>query len=307
LIRKSNALAIVGLAGILELAACGGSGGAPSTHGHGKPALGGTGAGSKAVSAAYSATTKERTAKARFAVQAHQGSGGSQANIHVRGSGVLDFAHKDERLKLQTPAGGTAQVRRVGSSLYEKLPAQARGQIPGHKPWIKLDLNKLTKKQYGATLAQLRAGSANDPAQILGYLRGVSPKVRKVGTTAIRGTKTTHYKASVDLDKAAARKGPDAQQATKKLEQKIGTHTLPVQVWLDQQGRVRQVRMALPIPTDGSGSSKVSVTTDLYDYGTPVNIKAPPASQTTDITSKVIRHLPSDQKSSAGSGANALG
>jgi hypothetical protein len=281
--------------------ACGGSGGSSSAHGHGHPAFGGTGAGSKAVLAAYETTTKAKTAKVSLSETVSQKHGGSRLNAHVTGHGLVDFASKAEQFGITVPSGPKVHLRKAGSALYVKVPAQQRSKVPGHKSWLKIDVNKLTEKQYGATLAQLHAGNQNSPTKILGYLRGASSGVHKAGSATIRGTKTTRYKVRVNLDKAAARKGPHARQATKKLEQQIGTHTLPMQLWLDHQGRVRQLKMSLPIPASSAASrgAKAVATVDFYDYGVPVHISAPPASQTLDITNRVLRRLPSSNKPSA--------
>jgi hypothetical protein len=104
--------------------------------------------------------------------------------------------------------------------------------------------------------------------------------------------KTTHYKVTIDLDKAATPKGSSAVQ---KLEGILGSHTMPAQVWLDQQGRLRKLqfteKMKNPPSTNGAPVSPVTVnaTMTLTDLGTPVHITVPPKSQTTDITSKVLQ------------------
>jgi hypothetical protein len=99
---------------------------------------------------------------------------------------------------------------------------------------------------------------------------------------------------TLDLDKAT-NSSPQAKQAVAKLEQQLGTHTLPAQAWIDDQGRVRKLTltetMAHP-PTSSSGQQTgpitIHLTEMLTDFGTPVTVSAPPADQTTDITNQLL-------------------
>jgi len=105
--------------------------------------------------------------------------------------------------------------------------------------------------------------------------------------------RTTAYTVQVNLDKAAAKQGPRARQQVAAIEKVLGTHTLPVQVWLDAQGRVRKVSANVPIPNTGSPASSrpagtFTVSEEFYDFGTPVTTQPPPRSQTTDITQQII-------------------
>jgi hypothetical protein len=70
-------------------------------------------------------------------------------------------------------------------------------------------------------------------------------------------------------------------------------------VWLDAQGRVRQVAYQLILPpatssptdpgsTTGATSSSFSATIDFYDFGIPVDVTAPPADQVDNVTSQAV-------------------
>jgi hypothetical protein len=121
----------------------------------------------------------------------------------------------------------------------------------------------------------------------------------------VDGAQTTHYDATIDLDKVATL-DPGAASATKQLEQQLGTNSLPVQLWVDQQNRLRKISLdeniAHPVPgsttsggtattgTNGQtvniGGVHVAITITMSDYGTPVNIVAPPANETDNLTDK---------------------
>jgi hypothetical protein len=139
--------------------------------------------------------------------------------------------------------------------------------------------------------------NSDDPTQALSNLAEVSDNVTKVGASTIDGTATTEYKATVDLTKEAAKAkskdGAKAALAITQEEQALGTNTLPVNVWVDASGLVRQVGEQVPIPatttgaTDGSGSATMTMT--FSDFGTPAPLTPPPSSQVTDITAQAIQ------------------
>jgi hypothetical protein len=79
----------------------------------------------------------------------------------------------------------------------------------------------------------------------------------------------------------------------------LQSSTIPLQVWLDAQGRVRQVAYQLSLPsttgsiplpgsTTAAASSSFTATIDFYDFGIPVDVSAPPADQVFNATSQAI-------------------
>ena len=59
-------------------------------------------------------------------------------------------------------------------------------------------------------------------------------------------------------------------------------------VWLDKQGRMRRMNLTMNIKAHTLHESM-----DLYDFGTREAVKAPPASETTDVTQLAARQSPS--------------
>jgi hypothetical protein len=205
------------------------------------------------------------------------------AGQKINGTGFMDTKGHKGRMSLQIPQlRGTMDAVFLNRIIYLHFPAAIAGKIPGGKSWVKLDLDKAARQQ-GIDLGALQSTSTNnDPAQQLAQLRGAGD-VKKVGTETIRGTKTTHYKATIDLRKAADRAPADQRAAAKRSVEQIikltGSSTVPTEVWLDKQGRAR--RMSFTMKAQGQSLRE---TMDLYDFGTREAIKAPPASDTQDIT-----------------------
>lgn len=231
------------------------------------------------LAAAGAATVAGKTAK----VGLSESASAAGKSVAVTGSGVLDFVHKSSDVKLALPGGaGSVEVRDVGSVVYVLVPSQARTKLPGHTPWISVDVPKVSMAELGNALG-LQSGS-QDPAHILGYLQGATSSVTTVGTATIGGVATTHLRATVDLRKLAASQGQGSQAV-----QALGTSTVPVDVYLDAKNRVRRMMLTLAVPaTNGHQGGKLALTLNLSDFGAAVQISAPPASQTTDITQLVI-------------------
>ena len=174
-----------------------------------------------------------------------------------------------------------------------KLPAQAVAELGG-KPWAKLDVGALMR-QLGmdVDIGSLLQGQSNDPTQGLGMVRGAD-NVVKIGEEKIRDVDTTHYQVLVDLDKAITEAPtPEARDAMKKLVNLYTLRKVPVDVWLDNDGRVRRfqeslssgvIRLPAGLQTQGDPlAGHVTVTYDLYDFGRPVDVQLPPPNQVADL------------------------
>jgi hypothetical protein len=245
----------------------------------------------QAVRSAYSSTIGKKSAK--LALIEHVSAAGHQ--LTATGTGVEDFAN--HRFDLTTTvAGQQIEIRRVGQLLYERLPGAADSGLPGNTPWKSINLSSLLKHTTGTSLSQLEAGQQDDPATILSYLKQASSNgLHRSGTASIRGVPTTQYTATIDLDKVAAAQGAKAGAVIKAEVKTLGTSKYPISVWVDHQGLVRQLSFHLTASPSLSiaGSSatslhiSVAATMQFYDFGTTTKVTAPPASQTTDITTVV--------------------
>ncbi|MFF5846794.1 hypothetical protein ACIP4T_08495 [Streptomyces massasporeus] len=233
--------------------------------------------GTRAVRSAYDRTAEEDTAKVKLRVQTSAGGTSQTAN----GQGVVDLDDGDSVMTL-TMQGQRIEQRVIDRVLYQKMP---KGQAPGGKPWIKIDLGKVAAEQGTG------GRSMSDPAQSAAYAKAITDKdVTEKGSATVNGVETTHYRVSVDV---ADLPGGDA------LRKQVGP-TLPMDVWLDDEGRMRrqQIDMTVKAPEatrrSSSGASsapeKVTVRTvmDFTDFGTEVEADAPPAGQVTDMTGKAL-------------------
>lgn len=210
------------------------------------------------------------------------------------GEGAFAFPSSQGRLELDLgPLGlagaGNTEVLFDGDVVYLKLG----GALPGlgQKPWVRIDLGTI-KKGQGDGIEALRQLRANDPRAVINELRGVTGDAKRLGTEVIRGTATTHYRTTVDLDTAAAASPAHVRGNLSEVARQMGTSKLPVEAWLDGEGRLRRLRYTIdlanldenaPAKRSGAGTGTVVATLELYEFGVKVTASPPPADQVTDL------------------------
>jgi hypothetical protein len=234
------------------------------------------------VKAAYAKTTEGGTAKVRLELRTT----GGGTPLAVSGDGVVDFGARASDLTLTIPTMGTTDLRTVAGVTYVQVPDEF-AVFTGGKPWVKLDRSTLG----AAGLGQLGQSGMTSPADALAYLAGVSDEVTKVGEETVANTKTTRYRVEIDLRKAARDADPAGREAVAGAEKAFGSRTLPADVWLDEEGRLRkfEFRQGVTAPTAG-GASASAATVELYasltlpEFGVPVDVTAPPAAQVADLS-----------------------
>ena len=248
------------------------------------------------VRLAYKETTAAETAKFAFEGTATglPNASGGPATMRYTGQGAMDYPNRAAVMTMRMPMFGEMEVRSLGSVMYMRFPEELSGQMLGGKPWAKMDLDKVSREQYGTSFSEMQGASAS-PEEQLGYLRGASDSVKKLGEEPVRGVPTTHYRAVVDMEKAAAaEKDPRVRQAYEKMEEQIGTTELPMDVWLDEKDRVRRMQMTMPLANAASGGdavkdARMTMVYEYYDFGAPVRVLPPPAAQTIDVTDMAVQ------------------
>src|SRR5215475_7240543 len=243
-----------------------------------------------AAQAAYAATMKARTATFQFveAVQAKSASGSWQSAM-VTGSGRVDFAANSFAEKTMK----SLVVNGAAGTEYIRVSAAARRQVPGHKAWVSIDLNKVRPGQASKSSPLAWAG---DPTWALWHLLAVSSGVSQAGQATVAGVPATEYRAQVSLDKVAAKvqatEGARDAQLVRSEIKALSIASLPVEVWIDAHHLIRQIRFQAPVPaaaTGGRSSGKAGATIIFTGFGAPVHFTPPPASQTADITNELSR------------------
>jgi predicted small lipoprotein YifL len=249
---------------------------------------GGDGSASFDPAASAATTANAKSAKLAFDTSI----AGDGKTLHMTGTGTVDFQSQAASMTfdvgdllrgsgLPASPGEKWTVVTRGLVLYMHAPTLAQ-QLPGGKQWLKLDVEAIAKRQ-NVDLGQFRQLTQNDPTQMLAYLKATSGKIDKVGTEDIRGVETTHYRATVDLDRVAEQAPPNLRKtfrtSIQSLKRGLGTDKIPVDVWVDGNDLVRRLEEHLPV----AGGGKIDFSVDFFDFGTPVSITPPPASETLDL------------------------
>lgn len=100
------------------------------------------------------------------------------------------------------------------------------------------------------------------------FLEGAK-RVQRLESGEIRGQRVTHYHAEFDVHDAAEA----ATEASREFAQAmVGDQAMPVDVWLDGDGRPVRVQLAMRNKDGSSMTSRV----DIVKWGVPVEVEPPP-------------------------------
>jgi hypothetical protein len=217
-------------------------------------------------------------------------------SVSYTATGEYDFVHSRGMISMQNPTSMTEIF--IAPTAYIRLPSGS-GTMPGGKSWIALGTG--TSEGLGGSLLGPLGGT--DPADLLASLTAVSASVTSLGPATIRGVKVTGFRVDIDPAKAAARVPSRERAGFRQFTSSLGAGPIPVEVWVDSQNLVRRVKLSLHLP-DGEGApakTQMAEVTDFYDFGVPVRVSAPPASQTASMSQLISSGLAKSGGSASGS------
>jgi len=172
-----------------------------------------------------------------------------------------------------------------GTTTYLKVPMLAA--LTGTDGWLSVSAEDMGVA--GDTLG-LGVGPSGNPAQLVESLRGVSDEIEELGSAEVRGVDTTRYRVLVDLEKAAAELPADAREAYEQQVAGLGATTLPLEVWVGDDGLVYRMAMDfadLVGQVEGDeleGLESGSMVLELFDYGADVEVEVPDPSEVTPFS-----------------------
>lgn len=276
----------VGLVALFLGAACGepGSSAAPN--------------GVALIAASADATTAAGTARMSMQMTMSMPQGASMpegGELTMNAEGAYDFANRLGEMSMTMelpeeagPMAGTQNIEMVFEDLviYMKYPFMSQ-MAPGTKPWIKMDLQKLGEES-GMDFGSMMQSGSSDPSQMLEWLRGVSGDVQVVGEEDVRGVTAIHYAGTIDFNKVADQAPAELRDQLKAsidmMRKALGTSTVPFDVWIDEQGRAVRMQQSFEFKQGATQGASMSMTVDIFDFGTEVDIQIPPPSQTSDFS-----------------------
>ncbi|GAA2135479.1 LolA-like protein [Actinomadura napierensis] len=168
----------------------------------------------------------------------------------------------------------------VGRTIYMKIPQLTQlGGGASAKPWVKMSLDEVGAKSGMNVDELLQQSEQMDPVKNTKMLTA-SKDAREVGKETVNGVQTTHYTGTYRMSDAVAKLPADQRQAFEKNLAKSGMNgDMHFDLWVDGQQLPRKMTMK----TGQTAAGVMTITTAYRDFGKPVQVSAPPASQVTDF------------------------
>lgn len=153
-------------------------------------------------------------------------------------------------------AQGSMEMRMVEGFLYMKMPGQ------GGDKWLKMDMEKaMSELGMGDLMDQM------DPAAGFEMYADAFTGATLIGEEKVDGDDTKHYTVTIDTSKVESfKKLPTGTDLPK---------TLDYDIWLDDDNRMRKTLIEIP----GGGTVEMVIS----DFGKDVDVKAPPASDISEM------------------------
>lgn len=211
--------------------------------------------------------------------------GVGQGSLEVLTEGYVDIAARRGRLDVTTEATGLAgadalagdmQIILDGESMYVKSPFFQQ-LAPKHEPWLRMGFGELAARG----LSQL---AQQDPLAFIDLLRGRYGKVEPVGKEEVRGRPATHYRATIDIARSSSKVPGDTRATIESSFGGLGIERMPVDVWLDDKGRLARLSLDVEIQRGTMGGGRMAMELDLYEFGVAFELTIPPADQVVEFS-----------------------
>lgn len=212
----------------------------------------------------------------------------------LSGRGEVDYEERRSRVLLSLgeepgetepgPAGGGVETVTDGATAYARsalldqfLLEQGRGAQTG--TWVRRELGPSAREEGLDLGAMLYWGAGSpDPTVTLDYLLATGREVEQVGPARVGDVTTTRYRTTVDLREVPQAVPVDDRDTVRRSIASVvdpsATRRVPVEAWVDEEGRVRRLRVEYPIAS-GGGEAGLEVVLALFDFGADVDIEPP--------------------------------
>lgn len=208
-------------------------------------------------------------------------------SFEISMDGWIDLRRRLVRMKATPPAFADGDFDGDIEMILTETHIYARGapaDLPPGKTWLRAP----TPDEFGGGMSVHEAptlipiGPEVPPERFLPLLREISTSLEEVGRDDVRGVRTTHYRASVDIDRLLEVVGDDLEkmqrQWMRRMRQQVG-RIIDIEIWLSGDGLPYRQEMAMAM---GPGGGTMKIVIETYDYGRPVDIEIPPEDQIHD-------------------------
>jgi hypothetical protein len=222
---------------------------------------------------AVNSTLKDGTAHVTMTVSG-QAAGTSVAGT---GTGGIDFTTNALQLQMDVTADGQqvpVNAVYLGGVVYESVPGLST-VAPG-KTWLSIDLSALQKAESESPSTQ---SLGDNPAVMLQMLAQQGNTVVPLGPSTVNGVAVNGYSVTVDPASVARQlKTADLPAWMQQAVSGLKVNNVGITVYIDNSGLLRSF-VVQTTETAAAGSSSIDETIDFSDYGTAVDVSAPPAGQ----------------------------
>jgi hypothetical protein len=194
---------------------------------------------------------------------------GDGAPRTITGSGAFDYGRQLGEVTVVLPPGAAEPGPVTEVFAPGALYMRNRGDGVPEDKWVRVDTTRLAD-------GDLVTGGATDPLTAARLLAGVR-SVAALGEERVQGARVRHYRGTTDLAAAASAAAPAVRGPLEAAARDFATTAVPFDAYLDDQGRLRQIREVFSYVAAGGRRMTVTATTTVYGFGASASIALPPA------------------------------
>ncbi|MFY1672252.1 hypothetical protein ACN27G_20170 [Plantactinospora sp. WMMB334] len=196
---------------------------------------------------------------------------GTAAGEKIKMQGSLDLRDPVKaEMTMEGPDGAPTTIRMIGAVIYVEVPEADRADLDG-KRWFKMDLSAAGAQAGMDYAKQLEDVDPTKQVKTLLATEGTTV----VGEETLNGVPTVHYTVTAPVATYLGQLESDARKTVEQELTKNGVKEVKIDLWVDEQYLPRRAHMVMGTMSD--------MTIDYTDYGKPVNIETPAASETADF------------------------
>jgi len=232
------------------------------------------------------AEAAQRTAAmpgARLRLEASYTTDSGKKSAIASGTGEYDARAGRSRANLIIPtrSRGELEIEAVSDGRTVYLHSSAlEAELPHGKEWMAME----AVLGHDSVTALGADAGAQGEMRMLQAVDGVE----KLDRQNIGGEETTHYKATTDMSRVARVLTTEGEKELARDYEEIARKMagpIPVEVWVDGSGLVRQVRIVETLPDAATGPGvTMDVLMELSNFGAQSRIPLPPRRRTLDVT-----------------------
>lgn len=170
----------------------------------------------------------------------------------------------------------TMEVREIGETTYMRFPLFSFLGVTTE--WVSMPTDE-------GVADDLAGAAPSNPTDFLDAFGDADAEAEELGTETVRGVETNHFRVVIDTESLLEDATPE-QLEQLEAQGPLPQGELPVEVWVGDDGLIHRYVVTYDgssVETaPGEGFEEMTITIEMYDYGTDIGVEAPPPDQVTD-------------------------